>query len=172
MNKTAPSTRFAVGAAWIFGLGLLLGAAYVLGLNNSLHLWQLERAVASVRHPPQTRRLAQSKKLGLLVGNGNHCDFFVAELRDYSQTNLTPRQIRAFYARTKIWNPLDERYENVDVATVENGVLRASHDWDGTEQFIAHRFGRNWPRSLAKQKVYVLFNFSIGYDPGCDIRCH
>ena len=85
MNKWLP---FAILP---MGLALLCMAP---GLPHQAHLWGLQRKYRALVHPPDSRSLARESELGLLEGNGNHCDYFVGEVR---VTRLSVVQVNAFY---------------------------------------------------------------------------
>jgi hypothetical protein len=59
-------------------------------------LGDLENRWGKLRHPPGTEQITVRSELGLLLGNGNKCDYFVGEARSTSETKET---IRAHYAR-------------------------------------------------------------------------
>ena len=72
-------------------LGLLCLAPCV---PNDVHLLTIERQYRSIPHPADSRALQYEADLGLLEGNGNHCDYFVGELR---ATRLSRAQLARFY---------------------------------------------------------------------------
>ena len=60
---------------------------------HELHLAQLAREYRAVVHPP-SRPVAFEQELGVF-GNGNHCDYFVGELRS---TALPIEAVQRAYA--------------------------------------------------------------------------
>ncbi|HEX8235592.1 MAG TPA: hypothetical protein VF600_06515 [Abditibacteriaceae bacterium] len=152
------------------GVTCLLALTYLLVWSHDVSLWQLSRSLTSVKHPPNTNRVAFMKNLGLLVANGNHSDYFVAEMRSYS-SNLSPRAIERFYQGTNIWNPLNRRHERVSVGVIENGRIRSNEDLTEAGDFLKHYFKPFLPRTLTNQKIYFVFFLDVGNGTGCDIRC-
>ncbi|MFT3711691.1 MAG: hypothetical protein QM817_28980 [Archangium sp.] len=69
-------------AASIIGLVLLALFSLCVSpcLPHDLKLVRMKRQFRELPHPP-SRVLAFEADLGLLEGNGNHCDYFVGELR-------------------------------------------------------------------------------------------
>lgn len=82
---------------WLpFALVPLVLGALCLGpcVPHQLYLVAMERQYRAVVHPPDSRVLAEESDLGLLEGNGNHCDYFVGELRVFRQPLA---ELQAFY---------------------------------------------------------------------------
>jgi len=155
---------------WVLSLILLCSLAYFLFLSHDVYLWQLSRSLTALKHPQHTQRVAVVKDLGLLVANGNHCDYFVAEMRSYSG-DLSPDSIEKFYRNSQIWNPLNRRYERVSVGVVENGGIKSDEDWTGTGDFLKDYFKSYLPRKLSNQKLYFVLFLDVGNSTGCDLRC-
>lgn len=70
-------------ALFVLALPVLVIAVPQLWVRHAhdQRLKRLEVSVANLKHPPGTRELAIESDLGLLQGNGNHCDYFVGALR-------------------------------------------------------------------------------------------
>ena len=115
--------------------------AWFLGLSNDWTLWQNGGALQSLSHPTGTMRLGMARKVGLLAGNGNHCDFFSGEVRSFAGTHLSAHQIRAFYGKQAVWHFVAQKQERTSVATIENGALTGDLDWDDRENFLQRQFG-------------------------------
>ena len=162
-------TRKTKTIIWAVAFVVCFLPAYFLVFSHDVYLWQLNRSLAAVNHPPSTKRISSSKDLGLLAGNSNHCDYFVAELR--SCNNLSPKQIETFYKNTKIWNPLNRRNERVSVGVIEKGRINTNEDWTGAGNFLKDYFKTNLPQKLNNQKLYFVFFLDVGNETGCDIRC-
>ena len=129
------------------------------------HNRRLARYVAEfeeMRHPENTSRISLHKRVGLISGNGNHCDYFVGEMRRFQGER---EEIEGFYAGREVAG------EPVFVAFVENGEFSELDRWSmpgGLDD------PRDWLDSLADslEKVYVVYILDVGYEPGFDIRCH
>ncbi len=52
-------------------------------LSNNIGLQKLSAQFESISHPVNSKPLERMTDIGILAGNGNHCDFIVAELRKY-----------------------------------------------------------------------------------------
>jgi hypothetical protein len=134
---------------------------------NDFRLWRVERSFDSVKHPSGTRLVMRIREVGLLIGNSNHCDYFVGELRSYSGE---PERIKAAYAGARVWEPIPEGAGEVRVVFPQNGkvpnedaftvpyLLEDSADWG-----VIPKFG---------EKLYYVYFLSAGQDPGFDFRCH
>jgi hypothetical protein len=150
------------------GLLLVLGASYRLVFSHDFYLWQLSRSLAAADHPSQTRHIAFAKDIGLLVGNSNHCDYFVGELRSYEEQSK--KEIEAFYKDAFIWNPLNRRKEHISIGFVENGKISSNADWLGAPEFLKDHF-TPYLRRTKNQKLYFIFFLDVGNEVGCDVRC-
>jgi hypothetical protein len=157
---------------WLAGLAVPLLLGYLLVWSHDVSLWQMSRSIAAVSHPPNTKRISSVKDLGLLAGNGNHCDYFVAEMRSYN--NLTRKEIEAWYKNTKIWNPLKWRFERVSIGVIENNRIRMKlkdEDWIGLPDYLRSHFKSRWPQPSSSQKFYFVAFLDLGNETGCDLRC-
>ena len=130
-----------------------------------IHDYKLERQVWAfdqLKHPPGTRRIAFQKYLGLYLGNSNHCDYFVGELRQY---NGEQQAIESFYA-DKVVDGL-----GVSVAFARHGdLLGELRQSDMPFRFDALPVWSE-PSAPASDHLYLVYIFDINFDPGCDIRC-
>ncbi|MFC1856902.1 hypothetical protein ACFL9U_02615 [Thermodesulfobacteriota bacterium] len=131
---------------------------------NSWKLWKFESSFVSLFHPKGTSRLALKSKVGLLSGNGNHCDFFVGELRTYSSEK---EKIKNDYAGTLILNPISGRRQNIDILFIDDGIIpetRLPYDFDNLA-------GWNLPSDEKLKPMYLLYVFN-SYEANADVRCH
>src|SRR4051812_43881285 len=69
---------------------------------NSRHLQQIEKALATIPAPIGSEPLQSRSAVGLLVGNGNHCDFFAGTV---FRSAATPDSIRQHYSKSTFFNP-------------------------------------------------------------------
>src|SRR3954463_15671912 len=67
----------------VIGLVLLgvLVAVLMPGLRHEYTLWHLRGALAELEHPTGTTEIKGTSAVGLLSGNGNHCDFATYQVR-------------------------------------------------------------------------------------------
>ncbi|MGD8450271.1 MAG: hypothetical protein PVJ57_00505 [Phycisphaerae bacterium] len=151
----------AVGAALLF-----LGSAAGLYLTADMRrhnrfLVALQRSLAALPLPEGTTRLAADSRVGLLAGNGNHCDYIVAEAH---ATTQTPDQITAHYAHLAIPNPNGQNSFNVEIAFFRD---------DEPPDLDVHAALNLRVADHADRTRYVLFIRLIGYEAsGLDPRCH
>lgn len=170
MNSKDKKFIWAIVLFWLTFFVCAFTLAYFAFLKHDFYLWQLQHSVATINNPPRTKRIASTKDLGLLAGNGNHCDYFVAQLRSFPES-MSPKQIQNFYKNTKIWNPLNRQYEIISVGIIKDGKIESNEDWTGIGKFLQEHFHERLPNKLTNQRLYFVFFFDGGYDTTCDIRC-
>lgn len=113
---------------------------------------RLEAALREAPHPPTSRRLAADAEVGLLQGNGNHCDLVAGELR---AAPSSAARVRAAY-----------RTARVDVAILEEGG--ASLPEARPLRRLAE-LGLRAPRTgETRYLVWLSEQSEAGFDP----RCH
>lgn len=81
---------------------------------NSFRLWRLERDFAALAHPVESKFLKRQKMVGLVAGNGNHCDFFVAELHSHDGNQ---QKTREFYRSIRVAVPNHDAYQESENGT-------------------------------------------------------
>jgi hypothetical protein len=170
MNSKDKKIVWSIVLVWSIPIICAFTLAYFAFLQHDFYLWQLQRSVATINNPPNTKSIASAKDIGLLVANGNHCDYFVAQLRSFPE-NMTSKQIQLFYKNSKIWNPLNRRTEIVSIGVIKNGRIESNEAWTGISPFLQSYFHKNLPRQLKDQHFYFVFVLDIGNAVACDIRC-
>ena len=130
-------------------------------LRHDYMLYQAGRVLRQIKHPPGTSPVAFKKSFGVLFGNGNHCDFFIGELRRYSGGQPP---IASFYS--------DITGKNVSLLFIENGEFPESH----LEGFIPYSLDHlsAWLNSpdVPRDHLYLLYSSGfIDMNPGWDFRC-
>lgn len=153
---------------------VILGILYFGVFVHDVMLSGFARKYAAVKHPSGTQSLKHYRKLGLLIGNGNHCDLFVGELRSYAGSR---EQVLKSYSSQKFWSPVSEEYIPVEVLFLENGKIKEGRLYHGeigydlpdpVEDIVAEarRIG-----GLSK-RYYIVYIFDPCYDtPRMDVRC-
>ena len=151
--------------------GVLLPALYCNVADTIRHNRKLERmkeAFSSLRHPAGTARITLKKKVGLLSGNGNHCDYFVGELRSYSgDTNA----VGEWYKGLKVKGPDGSLY-GLDVLFLKDGDFtdpdagwRLPYCCDEPSEW-------GYETESWRKDFYIVFCFLGGFEEsGGDWRC-
>ena len=156
-------------------LALLLAAAAAAACAPSAEerahdakLRGLARWFDSVPHPAGTARVGRVKEVGLLDGNGNHCDYLVGELRTYPGT---PEEVARAYGIA----PLPKAVRGGGVERLRLAFVDGAGFADETRRLLPARYVRvtDWGASPDPTKRhYVVFAFDPSYDAGSDPRCH
>lgn len=148
-----PPRKPSSGAKWLLlalaPFGLCCMTFWTPGALNDLAAWRLQQAMLHPL-PPNTRVLWSHYEVGLLGGNGNHCDF---EARAELATSGDGEAARRAYATRRVPLPwgVEDDMGNLP-ATIAVGPLTAP-DAGGD----------------------VHFQISVGLyggPPGWDYRCH
>ena len=142
-------------------------AVFGANLRHSWDLHRLNRALNATAHPANSRLVSQGQEVGLLIRNGDHCDFFVGELRSFRGTQSG---IKKFYSQSKIWNPLNNTSQPLEIMFLQNGKIPASKQEYLPSGFDSVSRGSKSPLNT-KQHYYLLYFFDVGYDADFDWRC-
>ncbi|MBL8913016.1 MAG: hypothetical protein JNM17_20140 [Archangium sp.] len=140
----------AAGFIGVFLLALV-GLCIAPCVPHQLKLSQHERKYRAIQHPP-SRALAYEADVGLLEGNGNHCDYFAGELR---ATKLTFDEVRAAYRGSADIDEADPTTPPSYVSSPRDRLLA-----------FATRAQR-----AAGERLYVVSIYDQE-EPGFDMRCH
>ena len=84
-----PMKRLSRMVFWVVLIPAALAAALPFVRDPVVNEWRSFRfrsRFAAISHPSGTERVRYESRFGLLVGNGNHCDYFAGELRTYAGT--------------------------------------------------------------------------------------
>lgn len=153
---------------------LLFGLFLLTPLYNNFRLLKLEQNFAAMSHLPLSKFVARTKDVGLF-GNGNHCDFFVAELRSFSGS---PNAARKFYEsiRVAVPNNADEDFQGVKDGTQPVEIIFLPSPLPANYRWKYH-YNDTWDLShLAGQKyLYIVLILNSGesysWESWCDSRC-
>lgn len=140
----------AAGFIGVFVLALF-GLCISPCVPHQLHLKQHERKYRALVHPP-SRAIAYESDLGLLEGNGNHCDYFAGELR---ATTLNFEQLQAAYGASADVEEADPAVPPSYVSSPRDRLLALA-----TKVKIE-----------PGERLYVVSIFDQE-EPGMDLRCH
>jgi hypothetical protein len=152
-------------SVFIAAIVLCYALLYPFAFVHDTYLESLRISVRNLKHPVTTSHIAFSSKLGLLSGNGNHCDYFVAEMRSYTGNK---QQILAAYKQTRVWNPMRKQWFPVSIGFVESGKIRSNAEYSVMPELLERKFQRNLS---GQQNVYFVVFFDVGHEVGLDMRC-
>jgi hypothetical protein len=166
VSKKNPKSVLRSVLAW--GVGICLFACLVFlfpfvkdSLLHDMALNGYVRSVKAVQHPENTSSVAFRKKVGLMWGNGNHCNYFAGELRRYTGERAA---IESFYA------PQLADDSSLSLTFPENGRFPGNPDewlpYDMTDL-------STWLESptTPRAALYLISTWGIDLDPGWDLRC-
>ncbi|MBW3637700.1 MAG: hypothetical protein KY445_14740 [Armatimonadetes bacterium] len=164
----------------LLGCGCLLSPFLLLfvlvfgtTLYNNFRLWNFERNFAAISHPPQTKFIARTKEVGLF-GNGNHCDFLVAEVRSFIGS---PNAVRNFYKSTRIAvpNDLDDGSQGVQDGTQPVEIVLLPSPLPKNYRWKYHINEIDLSSTAGQKDLYVVlianYGESYSWDSMCDFRC-
>jgi len=128
--------------------------SYFDSLKNDWKQNGLVTNFRSIKHPHGTIMVAEREAMGLF-GNGNHCDFFVGQIRTYTGTN---KDLKLAYSA--LADPLQIRFIDDPEMKIFEGIPFGNlADWGIDITF------------LETHKIYVVWDF-MNLPPNGDIRCH
>jgi len=131
-------------------------------LTHNRELAQYAIDFEKIEHPANTSSVSFNRAVGLLSGNGNHCDYFVGEMRRFTGER---QELVIFYADQEVAG------KSVRIEFVENGEFARLDRWS-LPNGLDHPQG--WLKSSTDSlnNLYVVYVLDVGYEPGFDIRCH
>lgn len=155
----------------IFGIFIaLLPLALIFGpeIPHNVALYRFRSHFKTVTHPSSSTLLKRFSDVGLLEGNGNHCDYLVGHVRE---TDEPPDQIVDHY--------IGGRYPRVDPSFDSGFGASVPLHVEFPDSNPSGLLTRDMPKMIqaarAKQKkktLYVVYAFDGGYPPNFDWRCH
>ena len=122
-------------------------------LANNRVLSEYENDFRATEHPPNTSSVMVHSRVTRSPGNGQHCFYFVGELRRYQGTRAS---IQAFYN------------DKAQVAFVQNGKI------GGVIPSELKQFA-NWSQSAVDEKsLYLVYTLVGDFEDTTvfDLRCH
>jgi len=153
----------------ILGVLSILTVFYLLfgdAFTNDLRLWQITRQLDSLSQPPNTVRFSSKSAVGLLKGNGNHCDFFVGAVYR-SQSSV--EAIQKHYKGRQFQNPITGRNEEWNIT-----ILTDNHSFDSIWLPYDFDYPEAWeltPESYSTGTLFLVCAMR-SYDANGDFRCH
>lgn len=143
------------GVVVLLLVGVLV-AVFMPGVRHEYALWQLRCALVELKHPTGTTEIRTASAVGLLSGNGNHCDFVVYQVR---AGDLTQSELASAYEHNRV------REAELEVYVVRDGAVVDSTGEDPDLDRVGLSVS-----DVARGYVVGLLRY--GQDPEGDIRCH
>jgi hypothetical protein len=169
MSRKISCVRLATLFICVAVIGFVPALFFIYPWLNNRKLYKFERSFTALKHQPGTTSIKQASRVGLLVGNGDHCDYFVGEIRTYSGN---PKSIGTFYSTTTLPSPHgNRRSEPPSVVFLKNGDIAARDTYhlpSGLQSI------KDWelPAGSGGKNLYLVFFLEPGdMNAGCDIRC-
>ncbi len=130
-------------------------------LEHNARLARIEEELTRLPLPEGTERLEVYSSVGLLSGNGNHCDYVSAMvLRGDVERPL----LEEFYRQHTVSSP--DGYP-LEIRIGAGGLQPAPGYYDAP---LARRWSESFQRG--EQQVRVVYVFDAGQSPDGDPRCH
>ena len=119
------------------------------------------------RNPPSSVLLYEFSDVGLLEGNGNHCDYLAAQ---YRETDQFPEEVLHHYANSRV-RRVDPSYESgfrthvpVYIEFPETQRSDIAHLTDASTLAVVHS-------KRSRKTLYLVYSIDVGYPPNFDWRC-
>ena len=129
---------------------------------NSKNLRLFKKRIEALSHPDHSQAVTTHGKVGLLIGNGNHCDFFVGHVRSFDGNKAI---ILKHYKDLTFLNPVTKNHEKYDILFFEDDKTPNSdlpYEFDSLDAWQV--------REHDLKKLYVVSIFR-SYDANWDFRC-
>lgn len=166
-------------------LSLLVISCFAFRPSKDLNLARLKTEFQALPHPIDSELIQTYSEMGLIEGNSNHCDYFVAQLR---RSSLSEKQIQAHYQQLHLTAPERQHlFHQSEAPTLVPAVFPArvndteqtlvfeaslSEQWAGIPYIVKDIASDPPPEAfLNKQALYLVFVLDGGY-PASDLRCH
>lgn len=166
-----PARKFDIKRVIFVLLGVLsiLALFYFLfgdAITNDLRLSQITRQLDTLSQPPNTIYISSNAAVGLLQGNGNHCDFFAGAVY-CSQSSV--EAIQQHYKGRQFQNPVTGVNENWEITILKNknsfDSVWLPYDFDHPEAWELT------PESYSTGTLFLVCAMR-SYDANGDFRCH
>lgn len=146
---------------------VIIGPCIYCRFLNNYRLYQFNKEFKRVGHPVESKLLSRRSAVGLLVGNSNHCDYFVGEIRS---SNLSEEAIEKYYADSVVKSPINESLVGVDIHFVRTGTFSGQgmlpYEYENLSQWDLESNIQN-----QTETVYLLSTF-FNWFANADMRCH
>lgn len=146
---------------------LLLALPFTPRIYNNVLVWDFTQEYKSeVSHPPGTERILLDNDVGVLLGNGDHCDFVLYEIR--SHKNVSIENIEKFYKDKFMKVKTRSGVEDARISVYSSERFK-SFTWDKKGQELLNK-----AHNLNDDQLYVInigFVYSDVIFPFIDFRC-
>jgi len=86
-------------------------------MANDRRLSQITQQLKALPLPPETIEVSSHAAVGLLAGNGNHCDYFVGAVY---RSQSSEEDILKHYQGRQFQNPVQDRLEEWDITILKD----------------------------------------------------
>lgn len=86
-------------------------------MANDRRLSQITQQLKALPLPPETIEVSSHAAVGLLAGNGNHCDYFVGAVY---RSQSSEEDILKHYQGRQFQNPVQDRPEEWDITILKD----------------------------------------------------
>jgi hypothetical protein len=137
-------------------------------IPHDISLWRFKRSFLMLRHPANSALIKQFSAVGLLEGNGDHCDYLAVQFRE---TDQSPEEVLLYYSNLRVPR-VDPSYETgfENQVPVHIGFPdRQRSDIDhliNSKMFVAVR------SKQSRKTLYLIYSIDAGYPPSFDLRCY
>lgn len=153
----------------LLGLLSVLAVYYFLfgdAITNDRCLSQITSQLNTLSQPPNTIQISSRSAVGLLSGNGNHCDFFTGSVY---RSQSTVEVIQQHYKGRQFQNPVTGKDEDWDLI-----ILKDDHSFDSVwlpDDFDHPGAWQLTPASYATGTLFLVYAMR-SYDANGDSRCN
>lgn len=163
--------KFAIKRVTFVLLGVLpiIAVFYFLfgdAITNDARLRQITSQLGTLTQPPNTVQISSRSAVGLLSGNGNHCDFFAGAVY---RSQSTAEAIQQHYKGCQFQNPVTGRNEDWNLI-----ILTDDHSFDSVwlpDYFDHPEAWQLTPESYATGTHFLVYAMR-SYDANSDSRCN
>lgn len=128
--------------------------------SNNRNMNKLKRIFQNIKHYKGVEIIDKKAMFGLLVGNGNHCDYFVGLLCKYDGEF---QEVAKYYSGLEFDCPINNQKDKFSIIRPVDGKFDAWLPYDADELTF-------WKHNNEK-KVFLLYVFR-SYEANNDLRCH
>ncbi len=163
-QRQIPTSMLITQAATVVAAACGLALLILPMLLHNHHLVGVEEAFSLINHPENTHPLGGVSRVGLLVGSGNHCDFFVGQVR----------------STTEDWESVAMHYHTLGrkfafdlaVSKFEDGVLQVERDAIRPPFDLESLSGWGVEKAPQGEWIYAVYVADPGHAPEHDYRCY